>query len=89
MDFESLSEFLEQATQERERLKDGSKVGASSGGLKSFFKDKYDEMKGADPERIRQDKLGKLEQKIVEVRVRYFQSFRPIYNFIQKNNAEK
>jgi sorting nexin-4 len=67
IDHESLSDYLATLNLEREKLsKPGSRAGSTSN-LTAFIKDKYDEMKGTDPERIRQDRLIKNEHKIAEV----------------------
>jgi sorting nexin-4 len=64
IDFESLSGYLNHLIAEKERLEN---PGRSNSSLSSFFRDKFDEIKGGDPERTRQERIVKLEHKIQEV----------------------
>lgn len=65
---ESLKDYLQQTSADKEKLLSASKSGSSSS-LTTFLKDKYDEMKGADPERIRQQRLTKTENRVTELQV--------------------
>ena len=67
MDFEGLTEYLGQQQQEYERLQNPNSRG-SSGNLTQMLRGKLDELKGGDPEQLRQQRLMKLEQKIAELR---------------------
>ncbi|KAK9763833.1 intercellular trafficking and secretion [Basidiobolus ranarum] len=63
VDFEELTEFLNQQKNEREKLVNHEKAS----GLSSFIKGKYDEIKGVDQEKSRQLKLEKVEAKVKEL----------------------
>ncbi|ORY07227.1 lipid binding protein [Basidiobolus meristosporus CBS 931.73] len=63
VDFEELTAFLNQQKNEREKLINHEK----STGLSSFIKGKYDEIKGVDQEKARQNKLEKVEAKVKEL----------------------
>jgi sorting nexin-4 len=67
LDFEELSAYLSNTTNERDRLAAGL---AASPGLGSYFKSKVDQLRGADAEFGRESRVVKLDAKIKEVRPR-------------------
>ncbi|KAI9206582.1 uncharacterized protein BJ171DRAFT_421660 [Polychytrium aggregatum] len=64
MDFEALTGYLESYTAERERL---LYPGRNANSLSTFFKDKYQELKGVDLEKAKVARIGRLELKIAEL----------------------
>lgn len=69
MDFEDLSEYLSNLTAERDRLDAviHGRAGSTGLGLGAYLKDRVDALRGADDDRSRVDKMGKLEGKIKEL----------------------
>ena len=67
VDFEDLSDHLQQATTEREVLVNTGKGGT---GIGSFLRETVDNIKGIDAERAKQERLVKLESRIDEVYIR-------------------
>ncbi|KAF9585363.1 intercellular trafficking and secretion [Lunasporangiospora selenospora] len=65
LDFEELSDYLQQQTAERQRLLSNGRSGSSSIG--GFFQQKMDEIKGVDQERARQEKLKRVEDRMGEL----------------------
>ena len=63
VDYEELSSYLQNHMADRER----TMVGTRAGGVASFIKDKYNELRQVDQEKARQAKLERLETKITEV----------------------
>jgi sorting nexin-4 len=63
VDHEELQRFLDTLSLERDRTMSTGK----SPGISGFFQDKINDFKGIDPEKTRQERLGKLEIKITEV----------------------
>ncbi|KAI8896670.1 hypothetical protein BC833DRAFT_527970 [Globomyces pollinis-pini] len=63
IDHEELNRFLASNTMDRDRAMATGK----SPGISGFFKDKINDLKGVDPEKTRQDRLGKLNTKIEEL----------------------
>ncbi|KAI8597404.1 hypothetical protein EDD21DRAFT_310858 [Dissophora ornata] len=63
LDFEELSEFLQQQISERGRLMSNGRLGGSAT-IGGFFQQKMDEIKGVDQERAKQEKLKRVEEKI-------------------------
>ncbi|ORY01630.1 Phox-like protein [Basidiobolus meristosporus CBS 931.73] len=63
IDFEELSVLLDQQKSEREKLVNHGRTS----GISSFLKGKYDEIKGVDQEKARQQKLEKVEAKVKEL----------------------
>ncbi|KAF8960488.1 intercellular trafficking and secretion [Entomortierella lignicola] len=66
LDFEELSDYLQQQTAERQRLVSNGRLGGSAS-IGGFFQQKMDEIKGVDQERAKQDKLKRVEGKIKEL----------------------
>ncbi|KAF9133047.1 intercellular trafficking and secretion [Mortierella sp. 14UC] len=66
LDFEELSDFLQQQTAERDRLMSNGRLGGSAT-IGGFFQQKMDEIKGVDQERAKQDKLKRVGEKIHEL----------------------
>lgn len=64
LDFEELSAYLTNCSVERDRLSAGL---AASPGLGSYFKSKVDALRGADNESTRDQRIRKLDAKILEV----------------------
>ncbi|KAF9426189.1 intercellular trafficking and secretion [Podila epigama] len=63
LDFEELSDFLQQQVSERDRLMSNGRLGGSAT-IGGFFQQKMDEIKGVDQERAKQDKLKRVAEKI-------------------------
>ncbi|KAJ3056199.1 intercellular trafficking and secretion [Rhizophlyctis rosea] len=63
VDYEELSSYLQNHMADRER----TMVGTRAGGVASFIKDKYNELRQVDQEKARQAKLERLESKITEL----------------------
>ncbi|KAI8903543.1 hypothetical protein EDD86DRAFT_214672 [Gorgonomyces haynaldii] len=70
MDHEELQSWLQNHHSDRERTLSTGK----SPGFAGFIKDKINDFKGVDPEKARQDRLGKLENKIEELQAAVEQS---------------
>lgn len=66
LDFEELSDFLQQQVAERDRLMSNGRLGGSAT-IGGFFQQKMDEIKGVDQERAKQEKLKRVGEKIHEV----------------------
>lgn len=69
MDFEDLSDYLSNLTQERDRLAAviSGRAGSTGLGLGAYLKDKVDALRGADDDRSRVEKMRKLDGKIKEL----------------------
>lgn len=72
MDFEELSVYLQQAIQDRERIKgrslnDGDGGGGSINDIPEMVMDKIKEVRGMDMEKARREKLVHLELRIKEL----------------------
>ncbi|KAF9188567.1 intercellular trafficking and secretion [Haplosporangium sp. Z 767] len=63
LDFEDLSDHLQQEVAERDRLMSNGRLGGSSS-IGGFFQQKMDELKGVDQERAKQEKLKRVTEKI-------------------------
>ncbi|KAJ3363516.1 intercellular trafficking and secretion [Kappamyces sp. JEL0680] len=63
IDHEELIRFQTETTADRDRTRATGK----SPGIGGFFKDKINDFKGVDPEKTRQERLSKLEQRIKEL----------------------
>ncbi|KAF9431529.1 intercellular trafficking and secretion [Entomortierella beljakovae] len=63
LDFEELSDYLQQQVAERQRLMSNGRFGGSAS-IGGFFQQKMDEIKGVDQERAKQDKIKKVEDRI-------------------------
>ncbi|KAG0360331.1 intercellular trafficking and secretion [Podila minutissima] len=66
LDFEELSDFLQQQVSERDRLMSNGRLGGSAS-IGGFFQQKMDEIKGVDQERSKQEKLKRVAEKIHEL----------------------
>ncbi|KAG0372769.1 intercellular trafficking and secretion [Mortierella sp. AD032] len=66
LDFEELSDFLQQQLAERDRLMSNGRLGGSAT-IGGYFQQKMDEIKGVDQERAKQDKLKRVADKIHEL----------------------
>ncbi|KAF9995426.1 intercellular trafficking and secretion [Entomortierella chlamydospora] len=66
LDFEELSDYLQQQVAERQRLVSNGRLGGSAS-IGGFFQQKMDEIKGVDQERAKQDKLKRVEEKIKDL----------------------
>ncbi|KAG0044020.1 intercellular trafficking and secretion [Gryganskiella cystojenkinii] len=66
LDFEELSDFLQQQVAERDRLMSNGRLGGT-GSIGGFFQQKMDEIKGVDQERSKQDKLKRVAERIHEL----------------------
>lgn len=71
MDFEELSNYLSNLTSERDRLAAvvQGRAGSTGLGLSAYIKDKVDALRGADDDRSRVERMGKLDGKIREVEI--------------------
>ena len=71
MDFEELTDYLSNATSERDRLSAviSGHAGSTGLGIGSYFREKVDALRGADDDRSRVEKMRKLDGKIKEVRL--------------------
>ncbi|KZT02463.1 uncharacterized protein LAESUDRAFT_661685 [Laetiporus sulphureus 93-53] len=69
MDFEELSNYLSNLTSERDRLAAvvQGRAGSTGFGLSAYIKDKVDALRGADDDRSRVERMGKLDSKIKEL----------------------
>lgn len=69
MDFEELTEYLSNATNERDRLSAviSGHAGTTGLGIGSYLREKVDALRGADDDRSRVEKMRKLDGKIKEV----------------------
>ncbi|KAG9293932.1 hypothetical protein G9A89_019270 [Geosiphon pyriformis] len=65
VDFEALSDYLQNAITERENL---VSTGKSSTGFSAFVREKVDNIKGVDQERAKQERLARLDAKISELK---------------------
>ncbi|CAG8481128.1 4764_t:CDS:10 [Acaulospora morrowiae] len=65
VDFEELSEYLQNSLNERENL---FNTGKSSTGISSFLREKVDNIKGVDQEQAKRERLQKLDAKIAELK---------------------
>ncbi|CAG8672891.1 9595_t:CDS:10 [Ambispora leptoticha] len=65
VDFEALSDYLQNATIERENL---LSTGKSSTGFSAYVREKVDNLKGVDHEQVKKERLEKLEAKITELK---------------------
>lgn len=70
MDFEELTDYLSNATNERDRLSAviSGHAGSTGLGLGSYLREKVDALRGADDDRSRVEKMRKLDARIKEVR---------------------
>ncbi|KAG0026214.1 intercellular trafficking and secretion [Podila clonocystis] len=66
LDFEELSDFLQQQVSERDRLMSNGRLGGSAS-IGGFLQQKMDEIKGVDQERSKQEKLKRVADKIHEL----------------------
>jgi len=66
IEFESLTNYLNQQLEEKEKLQNPSRANSSLGG---FLRNKMDELKGSDPEQQRLVRLAKVEAKVAELKV--------------------
>ncbi|CAO3568271.1 unnamed protein product [Mortierella alpina] len=66
LDFEELSDFLQQQVSERDRLMSNGRLGGSAS-IGGFFQQKMDEIKGVDQERAKQEKLKRVAERIHEL----------------------
>lgn len=71
MDFEGLSVYLSNATNERDRLSAviSGHAGSTGLGIGSYLREKVDALRGADDDRTRVERMRKLDAKIKEVRL--------------------
>lgn len=71
MDFEELTDYLSNATNERDRLSAviSGHAGSTGLGIGSYLREKVDALRGADDDRSRVEKMRKLDGRIKEVRV--------------------
>lgn len=67
VDYEELSNYLQNSISDREKTMRGVRTGAGPLGIAGFFKDKYQELKGVDAEKARQARLERLSGRITEV----------------------
>ena len=76
MDFEELTVYLSNATNERDRLSAviSGHAGSTGLGLGSYLREKVDALRGADDDRGRVEKMRKLDAKIKEVRTQVIMS---------------
>ncbi|CAG8675775.1 24264_t:CDS:10, partial [Racocetra persica] len=65
VDFEDLSEYLQNAIMERDNL---INTGKSSTGISSFLRETVDNIKGVDQEQAKRERLQKLDAKIAELK---------------------
>ncbi|CAG8635798.1 12179_t:CDS:10, partial [Dentiscutata heterogama] len=65
VDFEDLSEYLQNALMERDNL---INTGKSSTGISSFLRETVDNIKGVDQEQVKKERLQKLDAKIAELK---------------------
>ncbi|KAI9293612.1 putative sorting nexin-4 [Neoconidiobolus thromboides FSU 785] len=63
VDFEELTDYLQAQVSELDRIRSTGRAG----GLSSFFKEKYEGMKGVDQEQAKQARITKCEEKIKEL----------------------
>ena len=71
MDFEELTDYLSNATSERDRLSAviSGHAGSTGLGIGSYLREKVDALRGADDDRSRVEKMRKLDGRIKEVRI--------------------
>ena len=69
MDFEELTDYLSNATNERDRLSAviSGHAGSTGLGIGSYLREKVDALRGADDDRSRVEKMRKLDARIKEV----------------------
>jgi len=69
MDFEELTDYLSNATNERDRLSAviSGHAGSTGLGIGSYLREKVDALRGADDDRTRVEKMRKLDTKIKEL----------------------
>lgn len=69
MDFEDLSEYHSNLTQEHDRLAAviSGRAGSTGLGIGAYLKDKVDALRGADDDRARVERMRKLEGKLKEL----------------------
>ena len=69
MDFEELTDYLSNATNERDRLSAviSGHAGSTGLGIGSYFREKVDALRGVDDDRSRVEKMRKLDGRIKEV----------------------
>ena len=69
MDFEELTDYLSNATSERDRLSAviSGHAGSTGLGIGSYLREKVDALRGADDDRSRVEKMRKLDVRIKEV----------------------
>ena len=69
MDFEELTDYLSNATNERDRLSAviAGHAGSTGLGIGSYLREKVDALRGADDDRSRVEKMRKLDARIKEV----------------------
>jgi len=73
MDFEELTDYLSNATNERDRLSAviSGHTGSTGGlGIGSYLREKVEALRGADDDRSRVEKMRKLDGRIKEVCLR-------------------
>ncbi|KAF9115673.1 intercellular trafficking and secretion [Mortierella sp. AM989] len=66
LDFEELSDYLQQQVAERQRLMSNGRLGGSAS-IGGFFQQKMDEIKGVDQERAKLDKIKRVEERIKDL----------------------
>ncbi|ORZ08062.1 hypothetical protein BCR41DRAFT_310510 [Lobosporangium transversale] len=66
LDFEELTDYLQQQVTERDRLLSNGRLGGSAT-IGGFFQQKMDEIKGVDQERAKQEKIKRVEERIKEL----------------------
>lgn len=66
VDFESLSTYLNQTVADRDNLLKSTGTDQNRS-VSTFFRNKYEDFKGLDKEKSKQEKLVQLDAKIVEV----------------------
>lgn len=69
MDFEELSDYLSNVTNERDHLSAviGGHAGSTGLGIGAYLRDRVDALRGADDDRSRVEKMRKLDTKIKEL----------------------
>ena len=69
MDFEGLTDYLSNATSERDRLSAviSGRAGSTGLGIGSYLREKVDALRGMDDDLSRVEKMRKLDAKIKEV----------------------
>lgn len=76
MDFEELSDYLSNVTNERDHLSAviGGHAGSTGLGIGAYLRDRVDALRGADDDRSRVEKMRKLDTKIKEVTITFSHS---------------